>query len=298
MWRSSASQGAESPRVRRIEDHRPIQGDALLHPPTLDRQRLLQMLGRCVVLTAVSSFVAVTLWLLARRLSAPLQPLSSLTLVLLGLLFAAVAAGLRSLWWMSSARLSARSASNRLDSESGSRVPLLISSGILLLLGVGLSIPGTNGLAWLLFGAILVVGEFLAWRGISAHVRGQEEATDFPLRTTEGWDDLPELPACPAGENLVQQSVRSIGNGQEIVRVEYRCEFLPGERQQVAHVLFQPPFSSRPVIEASLVEARHITLKVAQAETYGVRLELRRRGECSRSDTVRIQLKATASVDS
>jgi hypothetical protein len=51
--------------------------------------------------------------------------------------------------------LISRCRADRLDSEEARDFLLFVSSGILLSLGVGLSIPGSNGLAWLLFGAIL-----------------------------------------------------------------------------------------------------------------------------------------------
>lgn len=297
MW-SSASKGAESPRVRRIEDHRPPRSVSVFYPPTLERHHLLQVLGRCVVIAAVITLVAAALLLLARRLSAPLQPLPPFTLVLLGLLFAAMAAGLRSLWRSSSAR----PVSSRPDAEEASWLPPIVSSGTLLLLAVGLSIPGSHGLAWLLFGSILGLEEFLAWRTSRRAVLDQRGAVldqrGAPaLKMAFDSDETLQAPSTPAGESLRQQSVRSVGNGQEIVRAEYVCEFLAGERQQVVHIVFQPPFSRPPAVEASLDDAPHVTLKVAQIETYGVRLELRRRGDWSLPGMMPIRLTATASLE-
>lgn len=100
---------------------------------------------------------------------------------------------------------------------------------------------------------------------------------------------LPGMPAdgesLPAG--VTQRLVRlRLPDGHDAYQGIVRVAFTPGQRTEVLHVAFCPPFEVAPQWTAKVVSGPALTIKQVQVYPYGARLE------------VRLQQLAAAAVDS
>jgi hypothetical protein len=253
--------------------------------PRLEEARgqiLTRDLLRWMILTGASTAALLGIVLLARRLTTTLQPLTPLSLVLLSL----VLVGLSVALWRAWCHLD--------DGNTCSFTPRLTSSTVLLLLGISLSLPGTGIRALLLFWLVLAIGEGWSWwrtiRGSAWLVHDHPSAVHFPRL----WKRSSVMDAKKIEGELRQQVLRTVLNGRDCLRGQYACEFGEGERQQIIHAVFSPPFPAPPEVEARCSSSDDVTIKVAQAETFGTRLELRRRGTSLIRDGVLVELTASA----
>jgi hypothetical protein len=63
----------------------------------------------------------------------------------------------------------------------------------------------------------------------------------------------------------------------DVVHGLFRAAFLPGARTHNVHLVFSPPFSAAPKLTVEVVEGPGASVKVAEVQTYGARLEVRLR---------------------
>jgi hypothetical protein len=257
--------------------------------PRLEKARgqiLTHDLLRWMILTVAFTAALLGMVLLARRLTTTLQPLPPLSLLSLALLLVGLSVALRRSW----CRLN--------DGNPSSIAPQLTSTTVLLLLGISLSLPGTGIMAMLLFWLVLAIGEGGAWwrtiQGSAWLVHHHPSAVHFPRL----WKRWSEMDAREVEGELRQQVLRIVLNGRDCLRGQYACEFGEGERQQIIHAVFSPPFPVPPEVEARCSGSNDVTIKVAQAETFGARLELRRRGTPLSRDSVLVELTASAPLPS
>ncbi len=76
--------------------------------------------------------------------------------------------------------------------------------------------------------------------------------------------------------NVTQQLTRSTNeDGIEVITGILRANFNAGERTRNLHVAFCPPLEYQPKIVVHQLDDASVVAKVAQAETFGARIELR-----------------------
>ena len=199
------------------------------------------------------------------------QPLSSGVLAVVTAIALVMGAGFRVGWLVLT----------RAEESTRSMVWLAIPSICLALLATALTLPSTPLWTLTLFwGAI--VGTEAAWWIMGTHrrVTGRSaiETTPTAGATDPGGHAVSQVddegPLLPDG--VTQQLIRSgdEANGESLSGLA-RTTFAPGELVQQVHIAFCPPFVDRPQLEAYVVDGPEATLKVAQLESFGTRLELR-----------------------
>jgi hypothetical protein len=72
--------------------------------------------------------------------------------------------------------------------------------------------------------------------------------------------------------------------------------FDPGQRQANVHIAFVPPFAAVPAVECAVSGGRSVRLKIASVQTFGIRIEAKRTGDCEFADTAEIGFTAVAPV--
>jgi hypothetical protein len=203
-------------------------------------------------------------WLLVRRVGGHLsEPLPALGLVAFAIMLAAVSAALRYI------------AAGWLDW----RLVIATSLAGWLPAAIAVSLPGTAPggltLAWL----VLIAGEVaglltprivVLWRA-SRSATGSRSAT-APRPIEEPIDDPPSLAA-----EIQQELTRSSRDGVDSLIGRIRARFAAGQKTQVLHVAFCPPFAGEPETEIELLEGEEAQVSSSQAYSYGLRMELRRR---------------------
>ncbi|HUG70432.1 MAG TPA: hypothetical protein VMM76_21965 [Pirellulaceae bacterium] len=76
--------------------------------------------------------------------------------------------------------------------------------------------------------------------------------------------------------HVTQQMTRSRNDeGVEVISGVLRAEFAPGERTHNLHVAFCPPLMYEPQVVMHQLDGSPMTVKIAQSEIFGVRIELR-----------------------
>ena len=76
--------------------------------------------------------------------------------------------------------------------------------------------------------------------------------------------------------HVTQQMTRSRNDeGVEVISGVLRAEFAPGERTHNLHVAFCPPLMYEPQVVTHQLDGSPMTVKVAQSEIFGIRIELR-----------------------
>jgi hypothetical protein len=152
-------------------------------------------------------------------------------------------------------------------------------SAILLL--AALTLPGTPALgvatAW-----FLLVGE---------------EAASWLLRSRTPQRARPavvEESEIPAG--LVQQLTRVREADRESVHALVTAEFAPRDLLAVVHLAFCPPLASRPTLTAHAFDGEVTDVRIAQAETFGARIEIRRPRVTQQPQSVVVEVLGSATA--
>ena len=260
--------------------------------------------------SALSVIFLLCAMLLARRIAGELrQPIRGEVLIALGL----VAAGLASLLRL------ARVSSPASPPDWRDRAGRLFAPGLcVLFFGTAVSLPGTPAWALSVFWCTLLVAESMWWyfaaglsypvirwpqrRRVVAVKSGQSplpagfrklgiDAADMIELTDEEEEIEPSLPA-----RVTQQFTRlnSEPAGELLVGL-VRAGFAGGERSQNVHLAFCPPFEGTPALHAEQIEGPSVSIKAAQVESYGARLELKlaARADASESVIIRFQVSWT-----
>lgn len=184
---------------------------------------------------------------------------------------------------------------------------LLTVSGLLILGSVSLVFsPGIL----LLWGAFLAL-EALALARVSqdrTHVPRPAVARSFPtvseritasplLSADAESNDHVDLEEEALPEGVTQQLTRSQDGLLDNLHGLIRVEFPAGDRLQIVHVAFCPPFLHRPEVDVTQVSGSDVSLKVAQAESFGVRIEARRNQNETGPASVVLEVVASASSE-
>ncbi|MAV34173.1 MAG: hypothetical protein CMJ59_01825 [Planctomycetaceae bacterium] len=161
----------------------------------------------------------------------------------------------------------------------------LISRVLAPLAAVGLTValcgfPGWPNLAcWGLVG----VSE-LAWaasavrHGFSRRHPQPSRSERVPTLSAEGEAQAALAPPIGTGlpTGVFQHSTRSRrGDGGETLETLCRSLFPPEEKLQTVHLAFCPPLEDAPRLDVEQLSGRAAALKIAEARTYGARIEVR-----------------------
>ncbi len=99
----------------------------------------------------------------------------------------------------------------------------------------------------------------------------------------------------PSG--VTQQLIRTQHDHGESLSGLLRVDFPVGERTQFVHLAFCPPFVNLPEIHVAQVSGPTVSVKMAQAETFGMRIEVKRNQTEFEPLSVVLEIEATAAAD-
>ncbi len=246
--------------------------------------RLLRIaLALCLLLLALAGVV-----LIGRRLSGALvSPPSAATLGLVGVLLATAGLALRRML-VDAAPL------------PGVRLAvMLLPSMVAGLWLVALSLPATSGWGLVLLFSPVLLAEGWSWGRFARHgsaapassaltvtAVAQAAPTSTAPPTTAPLHEMPATSlvddehseACE-GEHterdvatLHQQTRRRDG---EVIEGWVRVDFAAGQRHAAAHIAICPPLEQNPTCYAEPADGPDASLKITQAMSYGVRLEVK-----------------------
>jgi hypothetical protein len=215
-----------------------------------------------------AALVALSLIFLLRRLSGALvQPLGGFGLITVALLSGLAAAGLRS-----TVLSTQYSVLTKLPLTQPLLLALIAAPGIAsLVLLAALTLPGTRPLGIAIAWFLLIAGEAASWLALHRSRRrsGRRAAPVRPQPIAHPADET----ETPAG--LVQQLTRVREGGRESLHAMVRAEIPAGDRLAVVHLAFCPPLQAPPELTAHAIDLENAEVRVTQAETFGVRLEVR-----------------------
>lgn len=259
----------------RMEATAAIGGNRWLDGSHIDR------LARTAILVMLALLAIFGLLLVARRASGALvEALPPPTLMALGLALAGAGVLMRCV-------LTAG-----VQTEAGRVAAWSVPSAVLLLWVLGVTLPGSSPLGLLAFSGLILLEEGWSWgrfrRGdagtgrpvvIPARELSQslgaleaepsEQAGSFPVHV--------RLDDGPAGyEGAVsQQMVRRHEESGEVLSGWTRVDFMVAQRVAAAHVAICPPLEHDPTCYAEQQDGPPAQVKVTQAMSYGVRLEIK-----------------------
>lgn len=267
---------------------------ATLEPITATRSRAWPFLLRAACWALLVAATAVLLLLALRRLvGGPSAPLTGPLLVFTGVVAALAALVWRALWQKTEP-----------EPQSGWRGHLyrFLPAVALALLAIALSRSGTHPLALVVFWGVLIGEEVWAGTWATRWRRGGE-ADEAPAPSAPPGDSLEdaseadesdeeEQPLLPEG--VSQQITRMATDEGERLACALRGTFAAGQQTETLHVAFCPPLATRPTAACQQLDGPPCDVKVAECETYGARLELKRRGPTTLADEVILLLEVTA----
>jgi hypothetical protein len=154
-------------------------------------------------------------------------------------------------------------------------------SAVLLLWSIGLSVAGSGGGLWCLWG-LLLLEEGWSWKELPRMPPTRTESRVAPLNAAcppaEAASGLGTLDHSndEIDESVSQQIVRSRhDDGCEAITGWVRADFAPSSRHATAHVAICPPFSRTPECFAEQMDGPSAQIKVAQVLSHGVRFEIK-----------------------
>ncbi len=166
------------------------------------------------------------------------------------------------------------------------QLPLWLPTTVLACWAVACSYPGSQVMAWIVWGGAMAIDLLVARRPEASIADGPtlhqatagalSAADDAASREACGLDrQQPADATCDDGEVVLQHVVRVRDpNGNEYVHATLRGEFGPGERRTTLYVGFCPPFAVVPQVEAEVIEGPPGMVKVVQALHNGAQVEV------------------------
>jgi len=173
-------------------------------------------------------------------------------------------------------------------SAAGRVVPGIASIMIL----AALTLPGTSawavGLAWF----VLAAAECLAWFP-AQRLRRPTRRPAQPVtieNEPEGAGDDEAISAA-----LVQSLTRErTDDGGEALHALVRADCEAGDRVAVVHLAFCPPLAAAPELAAHVLDDSGAEARIALAQPYGARIELRLPQPATAGQTVLVEVVGTA----
>ncbi len=196
-------------------------------------------------------------------------PASSAFIVVAAIIAVLLASGIRAVW-------------TRLNPDAPRNIVLISRLGIpfCCLTCIAIAMSMTDASSWAIGSIWLIVlgNEFVWWspefRSPRSLATPSSPVTTVNTELSNAVED--DEDAAEFDPNVTQQITRSRNDaGMEVLSGVLRAEFLPGERTHNLHVAFCPPLAYDPQVAAHQLEGLPLTIKVAQSEIYGTRIELR-----------------------
>jgi len=251
-----------------------------------------QAIHRIGIVTTVVLVLVLCLFLAGRRLGGAFhQPLTSTTMLLLGISFSAMAGFFRTVW--------TRTGGTHVMATTWCR--LLLPSLAVFLFCYAISLPGSAPWAVALLWFIVVSEEGAWWLAESFALRGARQRTATSRAETHEAEkavalhsvDLTRDLTSDDARNVVQQMTRTRDQaGNEFVFGQARVEFLSGERSQSIHLAFCPPLAEHPRVSAEHAGGTPAAITVAQAEPFGARFDVRLSATARQQESVMIEFEA------
>jgi hypothetical protein len=241
-------------------------------PPTL-----IEWLARTATVAVLALLGLTGLLLVARRASGALvEPLPPLTLLALGLSLAGAAL------------LARRLLADGAPTASWRIAAWVTPSVVLLLWMLGVTLPGTNPLGLVAFSGLILLEEGWSWGRFRGGVLSMARPAVTSARelAESSISREAELSGPAAGllvddgpadydEAVTQQVVRRREESGEVLTGWTRVDFAQAQRVAAAHIAICPPLASNPTCDAEQQDGPPAQLKVTQAMSYGVRLEIK-----------------------
>ena len=236
---------------------------------------------------AMSAILAIVL--VVRRLAGQWQPLPALTLLGAGVVLV-ILAQLWRMGWQANATVS--------GSTWHPWLGRIAPGMVLFLCAVSFSIPGTSLWALVLFWLLLVGAESFGARKYLQQRNRHEVAT---LSPNDGATDEEEETEQESGELLPtgvsQQFTRHISAGVETVTCLIRVPFAVGEQTHTVHVAFCPPLAGELISRCEHVDGAACETKISLVESFGARLDVKRRGPLTLEDEAVVLLEVCGAAD-
>lgn len=164
---------------------------------------------------------------------------------------------------------------------------MIVPGAAVCLFLAALSLPGTANMPFWLMWSLVVAGEFASARAIwkTCCSGDASDRKDGPARvsTTIPVAINVSSPATPfplLDGHVSQNCIRLTQvDGIEVIQGWMKDEFEPGQRLAHVHASFCPPFLGNPEVKVYLQGDVPAQVSVAQAFPYGVRFDVRRRGD-------------------
>lgn len=224
----------------------------------------------------------VAMALLGRRLLGELQPLTATTLLVAGVMLVTLTTAWRLVW-----QGIQRTHNRQWHFWLGWLGPM----AVIICSALAVSVPGSSGWALLALWSLIVGVEAgtanLYWRSL----RQRNIAVARPLNHLEVEEVNEEEPATALPPGISQQLTRQVTEGVETLTCLLRVMFAVGEQTHTVHVAFCPPLEGELTSHCAQVDGAASEIKVTLVETFGARLDVKRRGPLSLSDEAVVLLE-------
>lgn len=269
--------------------------ETALDAPTMPGSPTARTILRFGIASTVGLFLVLSLFLAGRRFGGAFdQPLSSPTMLALGIGIAALAGCLRAAW---------PRATQAPAVAAAAWARLLMPSLAVFLCCYALSLPGSAQWAVALLWFLVVCEEGAWWlagspplpigrHGTSTNNRSPQmaDSNDHQLQSQL---DLSGDVDNDVTSDVTQQVTRMRDeDGSELVFGQARAEFVAGERSHSVHLAFCPPLSVNPRITVMHAGGPSAAITVAQAESFGARFDVRLAATARQPESVMIEFEA------
>jgi hypothetical protein len=243
----------------------------------------------CAMISLVVATGLVSAWLLVRRVTGAIQqPLHPGGLVLLTLALIAVC---------SAVRLAPPIATRQARWRWIRLASVAVIDVCAVVVATALSLPGTSPVALSLLWCSLVVTLIVLWSiTVVRRARGQQDSGSPPPTATGVTGQQRAEASLPS--EVSQQMTRSVDwQGRDTFQGLFRVCFRPDERTQSVHIVFCPPFANRPATQVRQRSGPQVSIKPAEVQTYGMRLELRLPAPVDQPVAVTLEASACEELD-
>jgi len=168
-------------------------------------------------------------------------------------------------------------------------VPIVITTTLPLVLGITLPTNqiifaivftlGTTLVAAL--SAFAFTGQLQYWLELAADRLDLTVSISDSIREPDSRADQIDLEMqhTETNQHLLMQQSRSIdADGRDCLTGMLEGQFVPGQKQLMLHLQFQPPFPNTPTLDMHLLDDVDVRLKLGALYPYGARIEARRSG--------------------
>lgn len=265
----------------------------------------LAQLARTAVLTATGVLLGLGVLLFVRRAAGgSLQALNGPALVLLGCFLSVSGALIRAVW--------GRMDAQPIRSKLGRLVWISVSASVLLL-ALSVSLPGSSTAALVALWLTIVAEEAAVWGWLWRRGRRRtneplqsgavEEGAGGRVRRLEHVESKPDAPEKDIDRPLPHDATQSLirqtdAQGVDVLTGQFRGQFRAGERTVFVHVAFCPPFARLPEVTCEQIAGPPVDIKVAQLQTYGVRLDVKLKRPSDEPAAVNVRLEARSAIES